>query len=90
MKRKSIRPMSPTEIVKAGRKVLNENQSDFKRRVSINMDKIVTPKFKQLPIKIDYKRRKSKIIKEIPEIVRPRAFSPLPERKPINVQEELK
>lgn len=53
MKRKSIRPLSPSEIIRAGRKAVKDAGGDtFTKRISIN-ENIVTRKFKHLMVKPD-------------------------------------
>ena len=53
MKRKSIRPLSPSEVIRAGRKAVKDASGEnFTRRISIN-ENIVTRKFKHIMVKND-------------------------------------
>jgi len=90
MKRKSIRPLSPSQIIQEGRKAVAQNsRPEFTRRVSIN-ENLITRKFKYQLYKNDKKRRASKMMKFASEVEKPRVFSQPKEKKPINIQEELK
>jgi hypothetical protein len=91
MRRKSFRPLSPSEVVRGGRKAVNDNKGNYVRRISIRED-IIKTKFMNTDNKNNskLKRRKSKYVSNKFNLPQPRAFSPVPEKRPINVQEVLK